>query len=203
MAVYVNLGKALTYQVLINGVLQRIEYEYLPPKKIINGVAREKMQENIRFQLLETLNDKMGSHENRPTKEINMTQKELGSAEESIAAQTRTPHWPISAKTWRPEWALNLEKQSQQGLMQFELRTRKEKETDVGAWEETQTAITLQTRPSEEKSGTSATEVKTNGAMEGRQIIGETHGTQPAAILDSHPRHRFNAESLLAVAVEY
>lgn len=62
-------------------------------KKTINGVAREKMQENIRLQLLETLNDKMGSHENRPTKEINMTQKELGSAEESIAAQTRTPHW--------------------------------------------------------------------------------------------------------------
>ncbi|KAH1055068.1 hypothetical protein J1N35_033133 [Gossypium stocksii] len=30
MAVYVNLGEALISQVLINGVLQRIEYEYLP-----------------------------------------------------------------------------------------------------------------------------------------------------------------------------
>ncbi|MBA0830108.1 hypothetical protein Goarm_014655, partial [Gossypium armourianum] len=30
MAVYINLGKALISQVLINGVLQRIEYEYLP-----------------------------------------------------------------------------------------------------------------------------------------------------------------------------
>ncbi|KAH1107737.1 hypothetical protein J1N35_011505 [Gossypium stocksii] len=30
MAVYVNLGKALISQVLINGVLQRIEFKYLP-----------------------------------------------------------------------------------------------------------------------------------------------------------------------------
>ncbi|KAK5835943.1 hypothetical protein PVK06_011667 [Gossypium arboreum] len=30
MAVYVNLGKALSSKALINGVPQRIEYEYLP-----------------------------------------------------------------------------------------------------------------------------------------------------------------------------
>ncbi|KAH1113982.1 hypothetical protein J1N35_007360 [Gossypium stocksii] len=30
MAAYVNLGKALISQILINGVLQKIEYEYLP-----------------------------------------------------------------------------------------------------------------------------------------------------------------------------
>nr|KJB43972.1 hypothetical protein B456_007G227100 [Gossypium raimondii] len=30
MAVYVNLDKPLIFQVLINGALQRIEYEYLP-----------------------------------------------------------------------------------------------------------------------------------------------------------------------------
>ncbi|MBA0558235.1 hypothetical protein Golob_015263 [Gossypium lobatum] len=78
MAVYINLGKALISLVLINGVLQRIEYEYLPT--INNGVAREKKQENIRFQPLETLNDEMGSHESRPAKETNLTQKEAGYA---------------------------------------------------------------------------------------------------------------------------
>lgn len=30
MAVYVNLEKALISQVLVNGVLQRVEYKYLP-----------------------------------------------------------------------------------------------------------------------------------------------------------------------------
>ncbi|MBA0587808.1 hypothetical protein Gorai_000929, partial [Gossypium raimondii] len=45
MVVYINLGKALISQVLINGPLK-------------------------------TLNDEMGSHESRPAKETNLTQKE-------------------------------------------------------------------------------------------------------------------------------
>ncbi|MBA0739954.1 hypothetical protein Gogos_013179 [Gossypium gossypioides] len=61
MALYVNLGKALISQVLINGVLQRIEYEYLPTP-------------------LKTLNEEMGPPESKPTKENNLVQKELGSA---------------------------------------------------------------------------------------------------------------------------
>ncbi|MBA0739952.1 hypothetical protein Gogos_013177, partial [Gossypium gossypioides] len=59
MAIYFNLGKGLISQVLINGVLQRIGYEYLSTP-------------------LETLNNKIGPYESRPTKETNLTQKELG-----------------------------------------------------------------------------------------------------------------------------
>lgn len=48
---------------------------------------------------------------------------------------------------------------------------------------------------------TDATEVKAHSVMQGRQIVGETHGTQPTAKLEPHPSHRFNAKSLLEVSI--
>ncbi|MBA0763310.1 hypothetical protein Gotri_012776, partial [Gossypium trilobum] len=98
MAVYVNLGKALISQVLINGVLQKAEYEYLPT--VTNGASKEKTQENIRFQPLESLSDEMGPQESRPMKENNLAQKELGFALEQKTA-TRGPS-PTGQTQQRP-----------------------------------------------------------------------------------------------------
>ncbi|MBA0583855.1 hypothetical protein Gorai_014696 [Gossypium raimondii] len=89
MVVYVNLGKALISQVLINGVLQKTEYEYLPT--VTSGASKEKTQENIRFQPLESLSDEIGPQESRPMKENNLAQKELGSALEQKMQQEDPP----------------------------------------------------------------------------------------------------------------
>ncbi|MBA0554056.1 hypothetical protein Golob_013188, partial [Gossypium lobatum] len=46
MAIYVNIGKALISQVLINGVLQKIEYEYLPTESRLmkkNNLAQKEL----------------------------------------------------------------------------------------------------------------------------------------------------------------
>lgn len=110
----------------------------------------------------------MGPHESRPTKETNLTQKELEFVVEQIAAKKGTS--PTSQFQQRPgkeiitppglskqnqtrkklhnalskgdQNGLNLEKQGQLGPMQLELRTSKEKETNDHVWEETQTVFT-------------------------------------------------------------
>ncbi|PPS17979.1 hypothetical protein GOBAR_AA02608 [Gossypium barbadense] len=82
IAVYVNLGKAFTSQ------------------NTINGAAKEKIQRSIQLQPLENLNDKLGSHENRTTKETHTTQKESGPTAEYTTTPTGSP--PTSQFQQRP-----------------------------------------------------------------------------------------------------
>ncbi|MBA0671861.1 hypothetical protein Goklo_029174 [Gossypium klotzschianum] len=124
MAIYFNLRKALISQVLINGVLQRIEYKYLPTGKTISQLAPTPMVHGC--SLKNEIGD--GQKRGRP-----------------LMAQPETRY----KKIYKGE------------------------------------------------SVTNATEVKEHGVTQGRQIVGETHGTQPAEKLEPHPSHRFNAESLL------
>ncbi|MBA0743396.1 hypothetical protein Gogos_006079 [Gossypium gossypioides] len=117
MAVYVNLGKPLLSQVLINGNIQRIEYESLPVVCFSCGRRQpresRKLRKNTpgedfsgsRFKALtqiEEEDDDTALEKERSTISKNKGKKILGNlAQEDLVIKKCLPQWRLSSgKSW-------------------------------------------------------------------------------------------------------
>ncbi|PPS19840.1 hypothetical protein GOBAR_AA00714 [Gossypium barbadense] len=113
MTVYVNLGKALTSKVLINGIPQRIEYEHLPTKESFSG--EETIPKNRPDSRESNLTNNSGDY--RPWMLVEKRNRRWSKERQNSNGATQTKTFGPSASPKRNQTGYNSGKQEQSGIM--------------------------------------------------------------------------------------